>query len=118
MEHSSGVYDVAFSPDRLVAAAGFEGMIRVWDTQTVHLLKELDHGWWVTRVIFSPDGKYLASSSDDLKLAPWNGIRSGGWVVMIWNVSTGQVVLAFKGHMATCVEFSPTGDLLTARRMV
>ncbi|MBN9123044.1 MAG: PQQ-binding-like beta-propeller repeat protein [Planctomycetes bacterium] len=54
---------VAFAPDgRFVAAAGADGVVRVWDVQLKTEVRGLrGHTDWVTSVCFSPDGRFVAS---------------------------------------------------------
>ena len=54
-------------------------------------------------VAFSPDGKRLASASDD-------------GTVKVWDVETGQETLTFKGHtgVVKSVAFSPDGKRLAS----
>ncbi|AMV25406.1 WD domain, G-beta repeat [Gemmata sp. SH-PL17] len=58
---------VCFSPDgRFVAAAGADGVVRVWDVQTKTEVRGLrGHTDWVTSVAFSPDGRFLASGASE-----------------------------------------------------
>jgi WD40 repeat protein/serine/threonine protein kinase len=66
------VDDVAYSPDgRLLASAG--ATPRVWDARTGRLLHTLTgHTKQVHRVVFSPDGSRLATSSLDDSLRVWD----------------------------------------------
>jgi WD40 repeat protein len=54
---------VAFAPDgRFVAAAGADGVVRVWDVQLKSEVRGLrGHTDWVTALAFSPDGRFVAS---------------------------------------------------------
>lgn len=61
------VWSVAFSPDgRMLAVAGAEGMVGVFDAETHELLRRLEgHTGLVRGVAFSPDGSRLATAGFD-----------------------------------------------------
>jgi WD40 repeat protein len=54
------LYTVDWSPDgSLLASAGLEGKITLWDPTDLTVIRELDAPVWVIRVRFSPDGLNL-----------------------------------------------------------
>lgn len=76
---------VAFAPDgRLVASAGADGVVRVWDVPTRAEVRGLrGHPDWATAVAFAPGGQRLAASGADgtvrvWELAPQEGSGRGG----------------------------------------
>jgi WD40 repeat protein len=65
--------NIAYSPqDDLVATAGADGVVRVWDTETWTQQASLrGHGTFVRDVEFSPDGSRLLSQGDDGNVRVW-----------------------------------------------
>ena len=104
---------MVFSPDGQRLASGFdsgnkgisdsEKKVKVWDTQTGQELLSLKGGSWF--VVFSPDGKRLASPS--------------GREVYQWDAQTGQELPTLKGGPTSdfwwSLAFSPDGKRLASR---
>ena len=120
--HANNVMCVAFSPDgkRLASGDGIRsnsafnstgkevpGLVKLWDIETgQELFSFKGHASCVLRVAVSPDGKHLASVSDDQ-------------VVKVWDTQTGQELhsLSVKGPRTTLfpgVSFSPDGKRLAS----
>ncbi|HKB42608.1 MAG TPA: hypothetical protein VKD72_39635, partial [Gemmataceae bacterium] len=90
---------VAFSPDgRLLAAAGSDGVISLFDAEGEPLRHLVGHEGSVHTLAFSPDGRLLASGGNDP-------------LVGLWEVATGRAVHRLAGHAGPVrfVAFLPDG---------
>jgi WD40 repeat protein len=69
------VTSLSFSPDgRRLAPAGFNGKVKIWDTESGLDLSSLaGHTNWVFTVSFSPDGQRIVSGSHGRTLRIWDG---------------------------------------------
>jgi beta-lactamase regulating signal transducer with metallopeptidase domain len=97
------VHALALSPDgKLLAAAGEDGVIRVLNADTGHVLRVLaGHADMVACVAFSPDGTTLATGGFDK-------------TVILWDVATGTERRTLAGHAGWVfgVAFAPDGRTL------
>jgi WD40 repeat protein len=117
-QHRCTIFTLAFSPDgkTLASAGGFhfvlgglrvedreESIIRLWDVATGKEKQTLKgHTQIIRRVAFSPDGRYLASTSDDKTL-------------LLWDLSTGKSVRQYPiGSTCRGLVFSRDGKSLIA----
>ena len=66
IEHVSGVFSVAFSPDgELLATGSSDKNSRIINTTTGAVLHNIEHDSVVFSVAFSPDNEWLATGSED-----------------------------------------------------
>ncbi|MFO0808342.1 MAG: protein kinase [Gemmataceae bacterium] len=80
------------------------GVVRVYDAADGHAIAELiGHRAEVWAVAYSPDGRTIATGSED-------------HTVKVWDAATGLELLTLRGHSArvSSVAFSPDGTLLVS----
>jgi WD40 repeat protein len=102
--HTSDVWAVNFSPnDQLIATAGVDSSIYIWDSNTGKIIHNLKHPAGVTNCKFSPDGNFIVSASYDSK-------------IRIWQLPEGILLKEFSDQTGTvwCVEFSPDGNTIAS----
>jgi WD40 repeat protein len=97
--HTSGVVDIAYSPDgRKIATASNDTTAKIWDATTGReLLTLTGHSTELRPIAFSPDGKFLATGSGDN-------------TAKVWGVESGQELLTLPGSAGGVygVAFSPS----------
>lgn len=88
---------------RCVVAIGLEGFVGIWRPFMQSPVSPAGHERETWSVVFSPDGRLLASGSDDE-------------TVRLWNVRDGSEERILRGHEATVtgVAFSPDGSTLAS----
>ena len=65
--HRSRIYDLDFSPDNsLMASSSLDGTVKMWDCSNLNNqpIELKDHESWVLSIAFSPDGRYLVTTSN------------------------------------------------------
>ncbi|MBI3864665.1 MAG: protein kinase [Planctomycetia bacterium] len=93
-----GVELITFSPNGIVAAAGFspngervvtgswDNAARIWNAKTGVAIRKLEgHSSYVNSAVYSPDGRQILTASDDK-------------TAMLWDAESGKMIREFKGH--------------------
>lgn len=128
--HHERVVCAGWSPDKTTLVTGTDNgkKVYLWDAVTGRQIRILEgHGSKVNSVAWSPNGKILASCSDDHTIRLWDAVNgrvlrifkghtntaygfswspdgryfcSGSWddTVKLWNTETGKEIRTFKGH--------------------
>lgn len=108
VNHKWEAVSVAFSPNgRILAAGSGHNGIILWDAKSGKELRHIDGPHVGDYVVFSPDGKTLASVRN------WQQGESAG-TVQLWDVATGKLRGQLKSdqNLIRCIAFSPNGKLL------
>ncbi|MEU2915880.1 WD40 repeat domain-containing protein [Streptomyces massasporeus] len=72
IRHHSPISGVAAHGGRLVATAGYDNQLVLWDAHTRRALARAVHDHLTNQVSFSPDGRHLVSSSSDYTARLWS----------------------------------------------
>lgn len=99
IRNADDVLAVAISPDsRLLATAGQDKHIAVWDTASGRQLKSLTgHGNDVRMLAFAGGSRYLVSAADDK-------------LVLVWNLQSGTQEQVLRGHADNVVHLAVSRD--------
>jgi WD40 repeat protein len=98
---SFAVNSIAYSPDgKMIAAGGAGRSVGLWDAETGKEVRRLEGLSDANSVAFSPDGRFVAG-------AGWPDAR-------VWEVATGNLAFAIKGHTASprAIVYSPDGKFI------
>ncbi len=111
----TGPQVIAMAPhEEVVAAGGSDGSVRLWDLRTRSKMttlrsgmhKRAGHEGLVTSLVFSEDGRFIASGHLD-------------GAIHIWSLDTGDELRVRLGHEGSvgAIQFSPDGAMLASGGM-
>ena len=125
---------VVFSPDGKTLAVGDNGIIHLWNTENDKYMKiylldpkknqkifnHLYHPLWITRLVFSPNGKMIVSGTEGCKVQMWHvetGIElctflEGQWFEEAMKKKDGDFFNLRTKESIRDLVFSPNGDML------
>ncbi|CAN8075655.1 unnamed protein product [Agarophyton chilense] len=103
--HDGGVESISFAPQGLqlvlLATAGADGVVRVWDVENSIERCRFLHGGVISKAEWHPSKPFIASGSSD-------------GTIMLWNVLESTEVRKFEGHTAFVSDLCFVGDIFIA----
>ncbi|MCO6512569.1 MAG: caspase family protein [Aridibacter famidurans] len=113
--HSGSINDIAISPDgRLIASAGDEGIVIIWEAESRRMLSVLKgHSGAVKKVAFSNDGMFLAAgtgSREDDEPGVQDERERAGFEIRVWTVPGWDEAAVFRGHKGEITGLQYTSD--------
>lgn len=101
-DHRAAVWSVDFdSTGKWLVSASADGQAIIWDVERMRSVYSLPHESPVLRAVFSPDGRYVATGTDQ-------------GVLQLWNAQTGELERALVGHIGEVwyLAFTPDSQRL------
>ncbi|KAG9067049.1 hypothetical protein KI688_012961 [Linnemannia hyalina] len=98
---------LAYSHDgQRIATGSFNGRLQLWESAAITPRPGWTwtaHAYFITSIAFSPDDRWIASSSRD-------------HTVKLWDSRSGLLISSFVSHMdcVNCVRFSPSGPYIAS----
>lgn len=120
IRHSSPISGVAAHEDSYVATAGYDNHVILWDQRTRVPLARVAHDHLANQCAFSPDGRFLVTSSSDYSARIWSvpdmrlravlGHHEDDVEMSAFHPTEEKVATASRDHRVRVFDF--TGDLL------
>ncbi len=108
------VFQTRFAPgDKVLATAGKDRVVRVWDARTGRQLHRLEgHRGEVRDVAFFPAADRLASVS-------WSSGAANDQTLRLWDLSSGKLIrgVALPDRGSLCVAVAPDGNTVVTARL-
>jgi serine/threonine protein kinase/Tol biopolymer transport system component len=97
------IISIDYSPDGSLLVLGTSKGIYLFHADSLQLVTTFDQNKNINEVVFSPDGKTLASCAND------DSIR-------LWDISNGYLIETLEGHnnVVKSIAFSPNGKILAS----
>ncbi|QQS40522.1 MAG: caspase family protein [Acidobacteriota bacterium] len=113
--HSGSINDIAISADgKLIASAGEEGIVIIWDAESKRMLRVLKgHSGPVKKLAFSKDGKFLAAgtgSREEDAPGDLDERERAGFEIRVWTVPGWEEAAVLRGHTGEITGLQYTFD--------
>ena len=107
----SGINDIDFSPNGLMAiSGGDDGIVILWEIETGEEIRRFEgHSGAVRTVAISPDGFMAISGGLS------GTVRTDPGELILWDLKTGQEIRRFEGHTEVVIDIS---FILDGRRVL
>jgi RNA polymerase sigma factor (sigma-70 family) len=98
LRHGGEVLSVSLGPDdRVIASAGADGVVRLWDVKTGKELRRFEHPAGFTTAAFLDAGKTLAAAD-------------AAGTLHVFDPTTGKELRSWKGHEGRVEQIAPAPD--------
>ncbi|MBE9013237.1 hypothetical protein IQ250_23855 [Pseudanabaenaceae cyanobacterium LEGE 13415] len=109
IDHTDLISAIAISPDeKILASSSLDGTIKLWDLPNRRLYSTLNSGR-ASELVFSPDGRTLASSS---AVKRWADGAFSPVGVQIWDIASRQRIYTIGDQPIRVMQFSTDGTLM------
>lgn len=115
--HRSRIYDIEFNPNNnLMASSSLDGTVKLWDCTNLNNqpIELKDHESWVLSIAFSPDGKYLVTTSNKKdRILIWPTKSEYIAPEVISRLDRNMTIDEWNTYVATDIKYEKTSPELT-----